>query len=101
MWLGGRCNPPCTSRYSDGGGLSLYSPEVGEVEEAVGSPSPPVLPCGPHGRDESRECRAAVGNTHIWVLQAQCWLWGRQAGEEETEKQSRLSPKGPCTHLTE
>lgn len=34
-----------------------------------------------------------MGNTHIWVLRAQCWLWGGQAGEEETEKQSSLSPK--------
>lgn len=67
----------------------------------MGSPSPPVLPCGPHGRDESGGAEQQWGNTHIWVLRAQCWLWGRQAGEEETEKQSRLSPKDSCTHLTE
>lgn len=100
MWLGGRSNPLCTSRYSDGGGLLLYSPEVGEVKGVVGSPSHPCCPVAPMGGMKAG-CSAAVGNTHIWVLRAQCWLRGRQAGEEETEKQSRLSLKGPCTHLTE
>lgn len=39
----------------------LSSPEAGETEEVVGSPSPPVLPCGPHGRDESRDVEQQWG----------------------------------------
>lgn len=48
-----------------GGGLSLYSPEVGKVEGLVWSPSPPVLPCGPHGWDESGVQSSSGEYTHL------------------------------------
>lgn len=43
----------------------LYSPEVGEVRGVVGSPSPPVLPCGPYGWDESGVQSSSGEYTHL------------------------------------
>lgn len=43
----------------------LYSPDIAEVEEVVGSPSPPVLPCGPHGWDKSRVLSSSGEYTHL------------------------------------
>lgn len=43
----------------------------------------------PRGQDEAGMHRERQGDTHIWVLRAQCWLRGREGVDEggETEKQ--------------
>lgn len=66
---------------------------MGEAEEVVGPPSPPVLPCGPHGRDESRGAEQQWGIHTFGSSGHSVGYWGGQAGEEETEKQSSLSPR--------
>lgn len=56
-----------------------------------------MLPYTPRSRDRSREAGSSKGDTHIWVLRAQCWLRGGEAwGREERQRNRRtgLSPEG-------
>lgn len=73
------------------------APERGNGRGGLGSCLPAVLPYTPRSRDRSREAGSSKGDTHIWVLRAQCWLRGGEAwGREERQRNRRtgLSPEG-------
>lgn len=70
---------------------------MGEGRGGLGRRLPAVLPYAPRSRGRSREAESSKGDTHIWVLRAQCWLRGGEVrGREERQRNRRtgLSPEG-------
>lgn len=66
---------------------------MGEAEELVGPPSPPVLPCGPHGRDESRGAEQQWG-IHTFGSSGHSVGYGEGRQGRKRQRNRAVCPQG-------